>query len=753
MADDSGGAPNIPANTNWSEWTFEQALAAVTGEGDDLHAAATADWFDFNSGGGEGDSVSYHAFGHYYFAVNYNQDAMNKWQQAVSTIDGMMGDVAKGKRGAMDLQSLRDLEMAIKVMAVWADGISRDLQSWSDSVGTDDSAFRGKAAYLIHWRLKANADGLVDTHEQLTTRHGQPIADAVRAAGDALQTFNSTLASTWSGVTGLRDTVIDHLNYEVNSVMDYINAQGIVKGQPNYVLDVMDTDEAKAYISAAMAGYPLGDLSSQATWSAINHKVTQDVTAILKGWLDPPAQSAIAALQPTYAMASSALVEITAPPQENMPKPAEPDAGAGGDGDLKPPGADGGLPDPGAGADGGGDLTPPGADGTGTGAGMPDPGGAGDFSPPGADGTGTGAGLPGAGDFSPPGADGTGTGAGLPGAGDFSVPGADGTGTGAGLPGAGDFSPPGADGTGAGLPGADGGGAFIPPGAGFVPGLTNPGAGAADGSGRSGAAGPGADGAFDEPGADGALNGPGGADAGLNPPTGDLTVPSGVDTSGTTLPGGVGGDSSVHLPGAGGDSGDGRLTVPGGDAGKGFGTNPGSPFRIGESGAGSPSGVGLGAGGLGGGGLGGSGAGGFGTSGAGGFGGTPGTGGSVPTTAQASGPALPGVPGAPGAASDGSGGVPFFPPMMGGGAGMGGGGERPQERERQTWLAEDEEVWGTAVDIGPGVIGRVEEEYAEVERVPLARPTRGPRRAETPRRRRDAEQGTEVTGEEATTST
>jgi hypothetical protein len=59
------------------------------------------------------------------------------------------------------------------------------------------------------------------------------------------------------------------------------------------------------------------------------------------------------------------------------------------------------------------------------------------------------------------------------------------------------------------------------------------------------------------------------------------------------------------------------------------------------------------------------------------------------------------------------GGVPFFPPMMGG-MGGGAGGEKPQERERQTWLAEDEEVWGTDVDAGSGVIGRVEDgEVAE----------------------------------------
>ena len=38
---------------------------------------------------------------------------------------------------------------------------------------------------------------------------------------------------------------------------------------------------------------------------------------------------------------------------------------------------------------------------------------------------------------------------------------------------------------------------------------------------------------------------------------------------------------------------------------------------------------------------------------------------------------------------------------------MGAGGQQQQqERERTTWLAEDEDVWGTDPTVGPAVIGR-----------------------------------------------
>ena len=79
------------------------------------------------------------------------------------------------------------------------------------------------------------------------------------------------------------------------------------------------------------------------------------------------------------------------------------------------------------------------------------------------------------------------------------------------------------------------------------------------------------------------------------------------------------------------------------------------------------------------------------------------------------GSALTGTPGGTPGDGQGNGGVPFFPPMMGGMGGMGGAGERPQERERQTWLAEDESVWGTDVAAGSGVIGRLEDEDGSEE--------------------------------------
>ncbi|PZG14114.1 hypothetical protein C1I95_22400, partial [Micromonospora craterilacus] len=78
-----------------------------------------------------------------------------------------------------------------------------------------------------------------------------------------------------------------------------------------------------------------------------------------------------------------------------------------------------------------------------------------------------------------------------------------------------------------------------------------------------------------------------------------------------------------------------------------------------------------------------------------------------------------GLPGAMG-----TGGMPFMPPM--GGMGSPGGRDSEKERERTTWLAEEEDVWGTEPDVTAAVIGR-EDYQPETVGQPTRRPSATPR--------------------------
>ncbi|MFI7432231.1 hypothetical protein [Micromonospora haikouensis] len=101
------------------------------------------------------------------------------------------------------------------------------------------------------------------------------------------------------------------------------------------------------------------------------------------------------------------------------------------------------------------------------------------------------------------------------------------------------------------------------------------------------------------------------------------------------------------------------------------------------------------------------------------------------------GPAGTGARGADSATSA-AGGFPMMPPM-GGMGGMGGGGQQGEkDRERKTWLEEEEDVWGTDPECGMAVIGRAEHSEEPATTAPAA-PRRpggplGPTRA-TGRRR------------------
>jgi hypothetical protein len=88
------------------------------------------------------------------------------------------------------------------------------------------------------------------------------------------------------------------------------------------------------------------------------------------------------------------------------------------------------------------------------------------------------------------------------------------------------------------------------------------------------------------------------------------------------------------------------------------------------------------------------------------------------TNRPASPPTGPAASGGMPAMGMGTGGYPMVPPMGGGmggmGMGPGGAGQNQQERERQTWLLEDDEIWCDD-DAPPSVLGRPAEDEEEDE--------------------------------------
>jgi hypothetical protein len=289
----------------------------------------------------------------------------------------------------------------------------------------------------------------------------------------------------------------------------------------------------------------------------------------------------------------------------------------------------------------------------------------------------------------------------LPGGNDFGNPGGNGNPGGVNLPGGNDFGNPGGNGDTGDFNLPDGRGLDLPGGNGDTGDFTN-----LPGGGDFG-------------------NGPGG-----NGNTGDFTNLPGGGNGLPNLPGGGPGGSGI--PGDFGGGG-GLPNLPGGGAG----------------GAGIPGDFG---GGLPGGGAGGSGAPGGEFSGLGGGGGAPGGGAGGGFGGEGwsdwSGQDQPFKDNNSqfgGEFANRQGGMPMMPPPMM--PPMSGNGDS-KERERQTWLSEDDKVWGTDNDAGIGIIGLPNDDRYEADE-PLA-PTHvhvssAPARGKTAEQDKQADQSAEQT--------
>jgi hypothetical protein len=720
--------PELPAGGNYSSATFEQILSAVTGMGADLHALADAggtpgegSWYKFTPNPKEGRGWYYRAWDVYYFSVDVNNVAFSKWANAAQEIENLANQLYSGRLGVMDTQKLWDAKAVVDKYLSWLSASHQTVNQWVQGLDTDDSAFKGKAARAIRVNLERMAFTLNDLQEQIKVDRTPATPEGLRSAAEALGTFARGMAYAWweSNIFLLNAANNAHVAL-LNNIQNYMSHKGLFVADKGslYKLDSMPRNQVDEYIRQSLAAYnshdyafigntklpaglgPLsGDLTKQGTWDSFNVAISNYIRNELKK-LDGKARPLMVSLTGTYEKARRSLgkLKTNQPPSVGSPPPNG-NGGPGGGGGTPPPvnippppeykpppnggganggGSNGGGPNPAAGSGGNDIFFKP----------DPPPNGSGGFGGPPLSPTLLGPPPNGSGDSPagdrtwqrlssmPEGFSSIDPATGLPIDPATGLPIDPAT----GLP----VDPE------TGLPANGGGTVPLLPTMSFRPSLDPNGT---TGERRQGGVLPGDlpdtdDGwAPDVPGL-GELpstdpNGSGGFDG----------LPGGTGGAGD-LPGGTGGFDG--LPGSGGDFG--GLPGAGGaaDGAGGFGGVPGD--------AGGFGGVPGDAGGFGG--VPGD---------AGGFGGGPGTGaGEFGTNAAQGWPDWSGQgpgtgPGDPSPAGDsdrddhGSG-MPFLPPMIPPMGGNQGGGSK--ERERHTWLSEDEKIWGIDSGAGIGVIGR-----------------------------------------------
>ncbi|MET7424482.1 hypothetical protein [Dactylosporangium sp. NPDC005555] len=534
----------------------------------------------------------------------------------------------------------------------------------------DGHAIEGSAADAFAWAMRDMAQGMeqlaanISGRFELNYNHyvntGWP--SVLTKAAQEIDSFRLHLREAWTAYKAWQ-------HYDPNTLVDALlksMERQVDEADQHRPSRTQGRQEAWIFHFGDVlsgAGNSTYDLIQQSEWLRLNTDLKNEWINRYKN-LDTASQTATRLLIATY----NELLEAFARGVINIPHLPYPQPGPPGVGGTPPPGgSDGAVPPPG-GSGGFDGSTPPPGGGSGSefGGGGTEFGGGGggsEFGGGGGGGSEFGGGSGGSGGFSGAGF-GAGTGDGSGGSGGFS---------GAGVGGSGfDTSDP-ASGSGGSGGGTGGSGGMIGAGIGGL------------GTGGLG--------------------------------TGGLSGGS----SGTGRPGGTGTGGSGGVIGSGGMTGGTPSPLDPGDLGSGgfggsTGVTPGG-FNTGGLTPNNPSGMALGP---------------LGTPPAGyapaGVGSFPA--GAVAGGALASGGAnVGGLPGAMGnpvsgdggsSAGAGMGGMPFMPPM----GRMGGGGkENEKERERTTWLAEEEAVWGTDPDVTAAVIGREEPEPEHGTR-PVQRPGR-----------------------------
>ncbi|GGS30364.1 hypothetical protein [Actinokineospora fastidiosa] len=736
----------LPEGDDLSASSFEQILFAVTGTGPDLRGQVNTGgapggqhtWFLFSDKPSAENSWHYRAWKTYYFGVDLNMAAFDNWRTMVEEINGVADQLFAGKLGTMDVQRLWDSAAVVEKYVSWLRTSSESVRTWTTSLSGEGSAFKGKAAYAIQVNLRRLAFTLEDLRSQIFLARRPPTPEGLRNAAQWLGLFGQNMANAWwKSNAFLLNGAANAARAIMANVRNYLSKRGLFLankgegGDPYYLDDgnplglsaeewiahVLQTYDSHSYAFVGGVQFPSGltsvsgDLRQRATWDKFNAAISDYLRAELNK-LDAVAQPMSTVLARSYEDAARSLRELVHNPPPNVGSPLPKGGGGGGGGMPPPPNLEDLLNDK---KDKGGD---------GDGRFKLDPMGGGGGGPKGGP---------------------NGGGPELTSGSTIRMPDAMG-----------------------GMSGPDGGSgpggerfkvAPLPEGAARFPGqLIDP----VTGNPIDPVTGRPIDPVTGRP-IDPVTGRPVDPAGGMAPPL--VVPPLGGSPGGRRIVDGVV-EPKPPVPDVAPDPDDADgwspdvvpplkpvTDLPGfqpsgkGDANGGLGFGPGSspgsgpgfdPEALGE-------GVGLGAGGTGSLGTDGLGTDGLGTDGLGADGqGTdrawsdwservPGTGPDGPPTA----------PSAQGGANQ-LGGMPFFPPMMGGMGGPGGGSGNDRERERQTWLTEDEKVWGADRDGCPGVIGRPGGEGQQVDE-PLA-PTHVHVRSVAPRgRTAAARKGAEAT--------
>jgi hypothetical protein len=389
MADEK---PKFPQTETWSQWSYEDVLAALTDERVEIRnlswtsspmvrqkpdkdnkpvSGTTEDagqsqqkkledvqWFMFDPDavdktitGAPPHDLGYWAYKTQYFGVNIDWNAIIAFEKAVNDTNLFMLDLVRLRRGALDGASLSELMVKADQLGSFLSRYAGMFRKRADDLKGSDSALKGKASAVIQERLDYYADMLELWRDQVNNNHGKSIASAATDAYGALGQTAYQLYQAWeaalhmslgitnpkAGLGGIRGSVIGWMD----SIKQTMFGAGLLYGLPGYKLDQKFNyamaqgatfdgalEYVKAYISDSLGQFVIGThrgLCDPATWRYMNWYISN---VHLKSFdvLDACARTMLPRLRDSYVVLARSLTELT------DPDPFTPHAGAPGAG-------------------------------------------------------------------------------------------------------------------------------------------------------------------------------------------------------------------------------------------------------------------------------------------------------------------------------------------------------------------------------------------------------------------------------------
>jgi len=363
---------DVPDTMNWSQWTYAQALRAVTDDDIDLRALSNVQWFVFNPAGvdqaGGHDEVGYQAHGNQYYGATIDHRAIDGFEAGADTLRTVSDELLTGVRGTVDLNTLARLRDRVIVLENFLSDYAGQFRKRANDLDSTAPGFSGKAAYLIYVRLADMAARLELWSGGLPVTPGVPLSKAAENARSDLDNFCRGMANAWyaESNTGVRDRIRNAVIAETWAIRNHLISKGIVVGESGYKFDKWDprrnpnrivlpfmvdafNDRVRAEVLAALASYPKGDLRKPETWTRINQSITDTVRDSLDN-MDAVARQYIAPLGWAYRVLADGLKPLQTP-VPFRPPPISPPPPSGG---PPPPLARSAAPPPTWGGGGGG---------------------------------------------------------------------------------------------------------------------------------------------------------------------------------------------------------------------------------------------------------------------------------------------------------------------------------------------------------------------------------------------------------------